>query len=150
MQPAKTPILANTDPARRVRLTWQVSRYFSSNTDALRVRIEASDANLMPSKIFAYLTLPAGTGTGVKTAAFDHICSPVDIEEYPEDEPLPNARPAWFRLNYVDVLLRSREEVDSFITGVRADVEALKQALDRTDVLETGASVWVGPAPDPE
>lgn len=148
MKPTHAPILAATsNDDRRIRLSWQVSRYFASNTDALRVRVTAADANLMPDKIFAYLMLPIKQGAEAKTASFSHVCSPVDLEEYPEDAPVAGFRPEWFRLNYVDVLLRSREEVDSFIAGLQSDVTALKQALDRVDSLETATSVWIGKPP---
>jgi hypothetical protein len=135
---------------RRVKLTWQSSRYYASDTEAIRVRIEATDANLMPDKIFAYLLLPVKAGTDNRAGMFDHICSPADLEDYPEDEPVSGSRPAWFRLNYVDVLLRSREEVDDFVRQVRADVDALKTALDRIDTLEPGGDIWVGSPPDEE
>jgi hypothetical protein len=71
----------------------------------------------------------------------------VDLEEYPEDDPIPNVRPAWFRLPYVDVLLRSREEVDAFIRDVTADVNALKDTLDVSDNLLPGGMTWIGNPP---
>jgi hypothetical protein len=133
---------------RRIKLTWQTSRYYSSNTDGIRVRIEATDANLMPDKVFAYLLLPVKAGADNKAGMFDHVCSPTDLEEYPEDEPVANARPAWFRLDYVDVLLRSREEVDDFVRAVQQDVMALKVALDRVETLEPGDDMWIGTPPE--
>ena len=135
---------------RRIKLTWQVSRYYASTTDGngIRVRITASDANLMPTKIFAYLMLPMRPGADERVGAFDHVCSAVDIEEYPEDEPLNHVRPAWFRLDYVDVLLRSREEVEDFIRDVADDVAALKTTLDVSDDLLPGGSAWIGTPPD--
>lgn len=134
---------------RRVKLTWQVSRYYASSTDGngIRVRITASDANLMPTKIFAYLLLPMRPGADERVGAFDHVCSAADLEEYPEDEPLNNVRPAWFRLDYVDVLLRSREEVDDFIRDVTDDVTALKTTLDVSDDLLPGGNTWIGSPP---
>jgi hypothetical protein len=135
---------------RRVKLTWQISRYYASDTDGIRVRIEATDANLMPNKIFAYLMLPIKAGADNRAGMFDHVCSPADLEDYPEDEPVSGARPAWFRLDYVDVLLRSREEVDDFVRAVQYDVAALKTALDRVETLEPGGDIWIGAPPDEE
>lgn len=135
---------------RRVKLTWTVSRYrFGDNVDGIRVRIEATNAVLMPDTVFAYLMLPLRPGQTTGTGAFDHVCSPTDLEEYPETEPLPNSRPAWFRLNYVDVLLRSRAEVKAFIRDVTEDVQNLKKTLDLMDTLLPGGFVWIGPAPSP-
>lgn len=132
---------------RRVRLIWSVSRYLVNNMDGVRVRIEATAANLMPTKIFAYQTLPLAPGAAEAVAAFDHVCSAVDLEEYPEDAPLENARPEWFRLNYVDVLLRTRDEAKDFIDGVVADIRMLKDALDITETLTLTGDLWIGKQP---
>lgn len=146
--PAIEPPPPGPESARRIKLTWQVSRYYFNSTDGIRVRITASDANLMPSKIFAYLLMPVKPGEDVRAGAFDHVCSPVDLEEYPEDDPIPDIRPAWFRLDYVDVLLRSRAEVQAFIQDVAEDVQRLKKTLDVNDTLLPGGTLWVGNPPD--
>jgi hypothetical protein len=135
------------DTGRHVRLAWQVSRYNFNSVDGIRVRITASDAMLMPEKIFAYLLLPMKPGEDERVGAFDHVCSPTDLEEYPEDDPIPNYRPEWFRLNYVDVILRSRAEVEAFINDVLEDVQRLKDTLDLADTLLPGGQTWVGSAP---
>jgi hypothetical protein len=135
------------DNGRRIKLTWSVSHYNFNSTDGVRVRITASDAANMPSKIFAYQLLPMLPGANTRTGSFDHVCSPVDLEDYPEDEPLPKARPAWFRLNYVDVLVRSRAEVKAFLTDVADDVQRLKNTLDTMDTLLPGGSSWIGNPP---
>lgn len=133
---------------RRIKLTWQVSRYYASSTDGIRVRITASNANLMPSKIFAYQMMPIGPADAERVGMFDHVCSPSDLEEYPEDEPTTTLRPAWFRLDYVDVLLRSRTEVDAFIRDVTDDVRGLKEVLDVADNLQPSGTLWIGNPPE--
>lgn len=143
----EVPLDPPTEDGRRVHLVWTVSRYNFHDTDGIRVRITAQDAYLMPEKIFAYLLLPMKPGAGERVGEFSHVCSPVDLEEYPEDEPIPGHRPEWFRLNYVDVLLRSRTEVHEFIREVTADVDRLKQTLDLMDTLLPGGEVWIGGAP---
>ena len=134
--------------ARNVHLTWHVSRYYMNDIDGIRLRIEADDANQMPTKIFAYQMLPVKPGEFEPVGAFDHVCSSVDLEEYPEDAPAPNSRPAWFRLEYVDVLLRSREEVREFINSVLEDVQILKNTLDITEELVPVGDVWIGSPPE--
>lgn len=133
---------------RRIQLTWSVSRYLVNNMDGVRVRIVAAAANLMPTAVFAYLTQPLKPEQAEPVAAFDHVCSAVDLEEYPETEPLENVRPAWFRLNYVDVLLRTRDEAKDFIDSVIADVRMLKDTLDITETLDLTGSLWIGDQPD--
>ena len=139
------------DNPRTVHLVWSVSRYNYHDTYGIRVRITADSAINMSTKIFAYLMLPMKAGAGERVGAFDHVCSPVDLEDYPEDEPLAGHRPEWFRLDYVDVLLRSRTEVHDFIKAVISDVKRLKSTLNLTDNLLPGGHMWVGPEPeDPE
>jgi hypothetical protein len=142
------PEVPPTASLRNVHLTWSVSRYLAYQTDGIRVRIEAEDSNLMPTKIFAYQMLPVRPGEEDRVGTFDHVCSPVDLEEYPEDQPLPNSRPAWFRLDYVDVLLRSRAEVKAFINSVVEDVRALKTTLDITEDLVPDGDLWIGTPPE--
>lgn len=135
------------DGPRSIHLTWAVSRYFFHGTDGIRVRITADQAVDMPTKIFAYMMSPMKPGTGEKVGNFDHVCSPVDLEEYPEDEPIPGLRPEWFRLNYVDILVRSRAEAHAFIKDVIEDVQRLKTTLNLTDTLVPGGEIWLGPEP---
>lgn len=136
------------DNGRRIRVVWTVSRYvYGDGTDGIRVRIVTTDNALMPNKVFAYLMNPLRPGETTGTGAFDHVCSPADLEEYPEDVPYENSRPAWFRLDYVDVLLRSRAEVKAFIQDVIEDVQRLKKTLDVMDDLLPGGELWIGQAP---
>lgn len=104
--------------ARRIKITWAQSRYLINRVDGIRLRIEAAEAEDMPTKIFAYLTMPLRPGAGEPVGVFDHICSPVDLEEYPEDDPIPGDQPGWFRLGYMDVLLRSAAEVEAALAAV--------------------------------
>ena len=145
-QPMPIEVGALSD-TRRIKLTWSVSRYYYNGTDGLRVRIETSDAIDMPNKIFAYLLTPLQPGATERTGEFNHVCSPSDLEEYPEDESLPNHRPEWFRLAYVDVVLRSRTEVYAFIRDTASDVHQLKNSLDITDRVYPAGELWIGPKP---
>jgi hypothetical protein len=135
------------DTGRRIHLTWEVSRYNYHLTDGIRVRITATGAERMPNKVFAYLMLPLAPGENERLGAFDHVCSPTDLEEYPEDEPIADVRPEWFRLDYLDVILRSRAEVHAFVRDVAADVYRLKTTLDTADLLFPGGEIWFGSEP---
>jgi hypothetical protein len=135
------------DTQRNVRLTWAVSRQYYNDIDGIRVRITATEANLMPTKIFAYLLQPLAPGGTERVGTFDHVCSSVDLEDYPEDTPLADVRPEWFRLDYVDVLLRSKEEVREFVNAVLEDVQILKNTLDVADDLLPSGDVWIGTPP---
>lgn len=122
--------------ARRIRIHWATSRYKLGRDDAIRVRIEVACADGLPSdKIFAYRLLPKNPKTGSKRGFFSHICSPADLEDYPEDEPYPTHVPSWFRLNYVDVLLRSTTEAEALIEDVRSDIRRLLRSLKAVDTV---------------
>lgn len=129
---------------RNIHVQWSTSRYFMNNIDGIRIRIETPEAAMMPTKIFAYQMLPVRPGSDEQIATFDHVCSSVDLEEYPEDAAAPNSRPAWLRTNYVDVFLRSREEVRAFLNSVLEDIQILKNTLDIADELVPDGDVWIG------
>lgn len=147
--PEIVPDPVEPDTGRNIHLTWSVSRYNYNTTDGIRVRITADNATLMSNKVFAYQMMPLKPNEEERVGSFDHVCSPVDLEEYPEDEPIENSRPAWFRLDYVDVLLRSRAEVKAFIQDVLEDVKRLKSTLDLMDNLLPGGDIWFGTPPEP-
>lgn len=134
--------------SRRIRIVVSQSRYIANKVDGIRLRVEAIDASDMPTKIFAYLMQPTNPATRERAGAFDHICSPVDLEEYPEDEPVAHSQPAWFRLDYLDVLLRSTAEVDQYIAEILSDIRALKRTLDTMDTLEEVSDLWIDDAPE--
>lgn len=147
-QPLPVPAPDPNTP-RKIRLVWSVSDYHYPSVDGIRVRIEAPTAALMPHKVFAYRLVQA-EDSAEPVGAFDHVCSAADLEEFPEDAPLPDAKPAWFRLNYVDVVLRSRAEVHAFIRDTAMDVYTLKQTLDLIDRLNPVSELWIGgPPPGP-
>ena len=125
---------------RSITLVKAASRYIYNRVDGIRVRIQAVEATDMPTKVFAYLMAPTNPTTQARKGVFDHVCSPVDLEEYPEDAPVENSVPAWFRLNYVDILVRSQKEADDFIEAVFNDVAALKLTLNLQDSVQTIAS----------
>jgi hypothetical protein len=138
------PIQMGEPTERMIKLTWSASAYFYNQTDGIRVRLEIAESENMPSKIFAYLLQPLVPGAESRIGAFDHVCSPSDLEEYPEDSPLPDIKPEWFRLDYVDVIVRSRTEAHAFIRDVAQDVYYLKNTLDTTDRIFPAGEITFG------
>lgn len=135
--------------ARGITIRWFASHYRVADVnviDGVRVRIEAECAIGMDSKVFAYRMLPLSPKTGEAVGHFSHVCSPPDLAEFPEDEPLVGYAPEWFRLAYVDVLIRSMEEAEDFINIVRADLRSLKKTLDRMDTVVPGGAEVIGAA----
>jgi hypothetical protein len=121
--------------ARKIKIRWATSRYVVGRHDAIRVRISVVCAEGLTEKIFAYRMLPKSPQTGSKRGFFSHICSPADIEDFPEDEPVATHVPPWFRLSYVDVLVRSETEAEAFIDDVRSDIRRLLTSLAAIDAV---------------
>ena len=73
---------------------------------ALRVEVVSSEG--MPSKIFVFHQIPAGI-EGNTFAEFDHVATPVDFQEIPEDaasEIVP-----WYRTDKCTVWFRSLSDL---------------------------------------
>jgi len=133
--------------ARFLNVRWLTSEFSDGNNFGMRVRMEVTDAADVSRAVFAYLMIPRNPETGEEAGEFDHVCSPADLEEFPENEPNQNARPRWFRLTYVDVLVRSRTEADDFIQLVLEDLRGLKATLDVMDTLVEEGTELIGDAP---
>ena len=88
-------------------------------------------------------------GNGAAEGFFSHICSPVDLTEYPADEPRVGESPEWFRLSYVDVYLRSVTEAENFVEIVRADIHRILTTLTTMDTLIPGGEDIIGIDCDP-
>lgn len=129
--------------SRSIKLRWASSHYQYHQDDGIRVRFDVECASEMPVKVFAYRMEPVdpyGTAHGF----FSHICSPVDLAEYPEDAPTAGQAPEWFRLSYVDIFVRSVREAEDFIQIVKADVRRLVRTLNKMDTIFTNGTELVG------
>jgi hypothetical protein len=136
-----------TNPDRGLLVSWACSHYVLGKHDGVRIRIVVVSARLMPLKVFAYRMLPKSPQTGAKEGYFSHVCSPPDIADYPEDGPVPPNRPEWFRLDYVDIMVRSMTEAEDFLEVVESDLRRLKRTYDTMDVLVPGGAIAIGNPP---
>ena len=132
--------------ARKLSYHWATSRYVLGRDDGQRVRFDITCAEEMPSAVFAYRLMALNPNTGERAGFFSHVCSPTDLEEYPESEPRPGHIPEWFRLPYVDVLLASVPEATKYISDIRSDLRRLKRSLDNLDQISPTGDETVGPA----
>lgn len=123
---------------RGLSLEWWSSPYIVERQDGIRVRAHVNSAIGMPTRIFAYRMRPKSPVDGTAVAEFSHICSSVDLEEFPADGPIVNSSPEWFRLEFVDVLVRSKAEALDFIDVLRQDVRTLVKTLQTMDTLVLG------------
>lgn len=133
---------------RNLHVTYAVSRYVANAIDGQRVYIEVDDAENIPTKVFAYLTKPLSAVSATYRGMFSHVCSAADLEDFPEDEPLSGSVPGWFRLNYLDLVVRSAAEAQNLIELVLADLRALKRTLVIMDTLGEPEEVWIDDPPE--
>lgn len=135
------------DADRGITITPEFQRdYVPGSHDAFRIRLTASQAVDMPPEIFAYRALPLQPGQAERLGFFSHVCSPVDLDEFPVAAPRPNDTPPWFRLDSVDMLLRSRAEADDFFASVLEEVDNLIASMNAAETLVTQAPVRLGAA----
>ena len=84
--------------------------------------VEVTRAEDMPSKIFVYHQSPAGI-SGNTFAEFDHVATPVDFHEIPEDA--ASITVPWYRTNKCVVWLRSMSDVKTAKQLFVDDISAL-------------------------
>lgn len=132
---------------RSLKFAWSSSPYKLQRDDGIRLRLAVTCADGLDPKIFAYRMLP--TAYDQTRGFFSHVCSPVDMEDYPADNPLTGVAPEWFRLDYIDLLLRSTTEADNLLQAVKDDMRALLATLARMDTLMPTGTGLLGPDCDP-
>lgn len=135
--------------SRSLTLSWASSHYRDGRDDGVRIRVEVTCASGISDKIFAYRMLPMDAD-GNTEAVFSHICSAVDLAEYPEDEARVGDSPEWLRRNSVDVLVRSVTEALNFINVVKSDVQRTIASLNNMDTLTDSAELVIGEPCDTE
>ena len=126
--------------------------YVPNVVDGFRFTLQVTGASQMPTKIFRYRLVP----TQVKASAdqppaaielkgaFDGVCSPADLEDFPADWPTQNARPPWYRLDYVDVIVRSRSIADDAYRVILEEVQYLVDTLNLMDQQDAAPPVVIG------
>jgi hypothetical protein len=134
---------------RTIRLTPAYSTLTNTTVDGIRIQITADSAVDMPNEVFAYRLIPLQPDGTAQQAVFSHVCSPVDLEEFPVGAPLVNAQPPWFRLATVDLVFRGRQTADDGYDAIVADVGNLVASLDALDQLEALTPFYVGAQPGP-
>lgn len=121
----------------------------SGANNGFRFRVVVTDVGgLEDRKIFRYLQRPWRMDDAESILTFDGVCSPADLAEYRPDTPDPTRSPAFCRLDYVDLLFRSRGESDETWVMLQAEVTALLQALADGDSLDAAETIVIGDVSD--
>lgn len=91
------------------------------------LKVEVVSATEIPSKIFVYHQLPSGA-EGNTFAEFDHVATPVDFQEIPEDaasETVP-----WFRTDKCTVWVRSLDDLATAKQLFVDDISGLQRTFN--------------------
>lgn len=105
---------------------------FSQNAEKRGVycyalKVEVAFSKGIPSKIFVFHQMPAGLD-GNTFAEFDHVATPVDLQEIPEDaasEIVP-----WFRTDSCVVWFRNADDLKTAKQLFVDDIGELQKAYD--------------------
>lgn len=114
---------------------------------AYRIRIEVEQATDMDDRVFLYRRDPINPHTGETRDTFFTVCSPVDMEDFPPEDPDPAKQYPFFRRNWVELDFRATGPAEEFWQLVQRELNTLIFALNRLEQLKTRESVWVGAGP---
>lgn len=92
---------------------------------ALSVEVVLADG--IPSKIFVYHQMPAGVD-GNTFAEFDHVATPLDFQEIPEDA--ASATVPWYRTDKCTIWVRSAEDLKIAKQMFVDDIGELQHTFD--------------------
>jgi hypothetical protein len=128
----------------QIDLQRDITAHTSNAVHGTRIKITVTGASGLSPKIFVYREIPLNPNDETKVAQFDHVASPSDLEDFPEDAPVSGSDPPWFRLNVVDVIVRSRTIAEEFWVALFQDVTELKNTLERLDTFDDQTTFIVG------
>ncbi len=115
---------------------------------AYRLRLVIDRAVEMDDRVFLFRRDPVNPYTGDHLDTFVTVCSPVDMADYPPEDPDPNKQYPFFRKNAVELDFRATSQADEAYAVIVRELTALVFALNRLDRLQEADSQWVGTVPD--
>ena len=104
--------------------------------------VQAGMAIGMSDKVFIHQRSAPDTYTGEVCDEFVTIAGPVDMEEWPENDPDPSLPAAFFRKSTADVIVRSTAEAQILWEHMKKEVCILVDALNRLDELKLTEEFW--------
>lgn len=135
------------DTHRSIRLSREpLSRVFTSDRgDMFKLVVRTEDPVLMPASFFVHRQRPQDPYTAESLADFMFVATPFDVTAYPEQTPLPERIPAFYRQDFVELLVPSSELAEEVWEDLQQEVRRLVREYDFLDVLEqTGDYVLTG------
>lgn len=114
---------------------------------AYRLRLVIDEAVEMDDRVFLFRRDPVNPYTNEATDTFVTVCSPVDMADYPPEEPDPAKQYPFFRKNAVELDFRATSQAADAYALILRELHTLVFALNRLDRLREADSQWVGTAP---
>ena len=111
------------------------STVFVPDISSLKLVVEAINAVNMPSKIFVNQRI-RNFATDTFDDTFAAICTPTQLEDFPEDAPAEGS--SYFRTNKVEVVCRTPEQLQSVFNSLV--YETKKLVVDLTDMERLSAA----------
>jgi len=125
-------------------------RYEVENVDyvwagAFRLRVEAVDAcGGMDARVFLWQRHPVDPNTGEERNELVTVCSPVDMSDFPAEEPDPSTTYPFFRRDWMELDYRAVSDAEEGWTAIRNAVSQLVSALDKLDILTLTIETRIG------
>jgi hypothetical protein len=121
--------------------------YTSPIITGFRFKVVVYGANLMPNTIFRYAREALNARDGTYRLAFDGVCSPSDLEDFPEEAPIVGIFPEFCRLDYVDLVFRSQSLAEDTWNIIIEETSNLVKTLNTMDVIKPEADLKIGSPP---
>lgn len=115
---------------RFLRLVRTESEGVPGRTQGWRLKVEVTEADGVDKAIFLYHRQPFVVAVDDSEGDFFRkVCSPSDIEEFPLDEPDPQADLPFYRLASIDVIFRSPLDREETWEAILEDIRELGRTL---------------------
>ncbi|KKN45016.1 hypothetical protein LCGC14_0687280 [marine sediment metagenome] len=111
---------------------YETTEYVEGRTEGFQLRLEVIEAIGLPPEIFVYQRKPGRLPNGQARDEFSNIASPVDLEEYPTEE--PSSESSFFRLKTLDIVFRNIELLRTSFADIRQDICSLIESLCQMQV----------------
>lgn len=108
-----------------------------------RLEVTAIGANIT-GKIFAIETLPSSSDSENPNVRFSHVCSPMELYEFPEDESLDGS--VYFRVDSISMVFDVPIQAEQVLETLRGKVERLVYEMNALE--STGISIGSLSVPD--
>lgn len=96
------------------------------------LKVEATAASGLDKAVFVFKRAVPRTSPGTPAApvdAFECVADPVDLDEFPLNEPDPANGMPYYRKSVVELAFRSFEDLSSTYDLIREDIDGLVEAV---------------------